>query len=53
MIAGHIAHGGNILGEAKDGEGRGNDKDQWWEAAASEKIPSLAKGWVERNYGLV
>lgn len=35
MLAGHIAHGGNVIGEAKAGEGRGNDKGQWWEAAAS------------------
>ena len=37
MLAGHIAHGGNILGEAKAGYRRANDKGQWWEAAASGK----------------
>lgn len=37
MLAGRIAHGGNILGVAKAGEGHGNDKGQWWEAAASGK----------------
>ena len=37
MLAGRIAHGGNILGVAKAGEGRGNDKGQWWEATASVK----------------
>ena len=37
MLAGHIAHGGNILGEAKAGYRRANDKGQWWEAGASDK----------------
>ena len=37
MLAGRIAHGGNVIGEAKAGEGRGNDKGQWWEAGTSEK----------------
>lgn len=34
MLAGHIAHGGNILGEAKAGYRRANDKGQLWEAGA-------------------
>ena len=37
MLAGRIAHGGNILGEAKAGYRRANDKGQWWEAGASEQ----------------
>lgn len=37
MLAGHIAHGGNILGEAKARYRRANDKGQWWEAGASDK----------------
>lgn len=37
MLAGRIAHGGNVIGEAKAWERRANDKDQWWEAGASEK----------------
>lgn len=37
MLAGNIAHGGNILGEAKAGYRRANDKGQWWEAGASGK----------------
>ena len=37
MLAGRIAHGGNILGEAKAGYRRANDKGQWWEAGASGK----------------
>lgn len=37
MLAGRIAHGGNVIGEAKAGEGRGNDKGQGWEDAAAGK----------------
>lgn len=44
MLAGHIAHGGNILGEAKAGYRRANDKGQWWEAGASDKEGSEQNG---------
>lgn len=51
MLAGRIAHGGNILGEAKAGEGRGNDKGQWWEAAASGKneVVTMAARLTDRQ----
>ena len=44
MLAGHIAHGGNILGAAKAGYRRANDKGQWWEAGASDKEGSEQNG---------
>lgn len=52
MLAGHIAHGGNILGEAKAGYRRANDKGQWWEAGASDKKGSeqMAKVGCPRKY---
>nr|DAF46509.1 MAG TPA: hypothetical protein [Siphoviridae sp. ctdau33] len=43
MLAGHIAHGENKLGEAKAGYRRANDKGQWWEAGASSKKGSEQK----------
>ena len=44
MLAGHIAHVWNILGEAKAGYRRANDKGQRWEAGASDKEGSEQNG---------
>lgn len=56
MLAGHIAHGGNISGEAKAGYRRANDKGQWWEAGASDKGGHMEvknKRLAERKFAIV